>query len=59
MGGKCREQGAEGKCGGQGRRETQPKGLFFLFFFLRATAEIKGDIFTATEIENHWTHGGR
>lgn len=42
---------------GEGR--LSPKVSSSFFFFFRTTAEIKGDIFTATEIENHWTHGGR
>ena len=42
---------------GLGRMKTQPVGGFF--FFEEPQAEIKGDIFTATEIENPWAHSGR
>lgn len=43
---------------GEGRLGPKVSSSFF-FFFKEPQAEIKGDIFTATEIENHWTHGGR
>lgn len=49
----------EARRAGEEGDSAQRSLLPFSFFILRATAEIKGDIFTATEIENHWTHGGR
>jgi hypothetical protein len=48
--------------GGGARGEGKPSLLVVSSsssFFKEPQAEIKGDIFTATEIENHWLHSGR
>lgn len=57
-GGRGARAGAGGETeAGPWRMKTQPVGG--CSFFEESQAEIKGDIFTATEIENHWVHSGR
>lgn len=62
IGEECSKQGAEGR----GVRVRRRKTAHWWFSSSSSSssspspqAEIKGDIFTATEIENRWMRGGR